>query len=212
MNWVASQTRPDISYDVCRMSNVGKQPKVKMINEANKSLMKLKATKSTLSYMNIGTPEELSITVFCDATYASLNDGSSQGGFIIFIEGSKGIAPISWQSKKLDRVTKSPLASECLALSEAADAGFLIAVLLQEVFQLAKIPTVNVKTDNNSLVDTLHSDNLVSDKRLRVDISRIKEMISLKEINVSWVRGCEQISDCLTKSGASTKSLIDILN
>ena len=61
-------------------------------------------------------------------------------------------------------------------------------------------------------MDTLNSDNLVKDRRLRVDIARIKEMIVLNEINVSWVKGCDQISDCLTKSGASTQSLLDILN
>ena len=212
MNWVASQTRPDVSYDVCRISNIGKHPKVKMLIEANKSLTKLKSKDITISFSNIGNPEDLTVTCFCDASYASLEDGSSHGGFIIFVEGSRGVAPISWQSKKLDRVTKSPIASECLSLSEAADAGFLIAVLLQEVFQLQKIPTVNVKTDNFSLVDTLNSDNLVKDRRLRVDIARIKEMIVLNEINVSWVKGCDQISDCLTKSGASTQSLLDILN
>ena len=98
-------------------------------------------------------------------------------------------------------------------MSEAADASFLIAVLLQEVFQLCKIPTVNVKTENFSLGDTLNPDNLVKDRRLRVENARIKEMIVLNEINVLWVKGCyDQISDCLMKFGASTQCLLDILN
>ena len=118
------------------------------------------------------------------------------------------MAPISWQSKKLDRVTKSPTKSQ----SEVADAGFLIAVLLQEVFQLHQVPNVNVKTDNASLVENLHSANIVRDRRLRVDIARIKEMMQRKEISVSWIKGTDQISDCLTKSGASSQSLLDILN
>ena len=60
--------------------------------------------------------------------YASLPDGSSQGALIVFLLGENGCAAhISWQSKKLNRVTKSSLASEALALSEAADAGFLMA-------------------------------------------------------------------------------------
>lgn len=212
MMWVSSQTRPDISFDVCKISNVGKHPKVQILADANKSLIKLKSKQSGISFKKIGRPEELTVSCYCDATYASLEDGSSQGGFIVLVEGEKGIAPISWQSKKLDRVTKSPIASECLSVSEVADAGFLIAVLLQEVFQLHQLPNVNVKTDNSSLVETLHSSNLVGDKRLRVDIARIKEMMQRKEISVSWIRGTDQISDCLTKSGASSQSLLDVLN
>ena len=36
MIWAASQTRPDISYETCVMSNTGKRPTAKMIKEANK--------------------------------------------------------------------------------------------------------------------------------------------------------------------------------
>ena len=43
------------------------------------------------------------------------------------------VAPIAWQSKKIHRVTKSPLASETLSLSEVADAGFTIALMVQEI-------------------------------------------------------------------------------
>ena len=43
------------------------------------------------------------------------------------------VAPIAWQSKKICRVTKSPLASETLSLSEVADAGFMIASMVQEI-------------------------------------------------------------------------------
>ena len=37
------------------------------------------------------------------------------------------MAPIIWQSKKLKRITKSPLATETMAVGEAADAGILVA-------------------------------------------------------------------------------------
>ena len=40
------------------------------------------------------------------------------------------VAPITWQSKKISRVTKSPLALETLSLSEVADAGFMIASMV----------------------------------------------------------------------------------
>ena len=81
--------------------------------------------------------------------------------------------PISWKSKKLDRVTKSPLALEALALSEAADAGFLISSLVHDVFGLSSLPVIQCNTDNASLYETLWSTKVISDKRLKVDVARL---------------------------------------
>ncbi|GAB1599998.1 hypothetical protein Ahia01_000277300 [Argonauta hians] len=208
MMWVSTQTRPDVSFDVCRMSNTGKSPKVKLLFEANKSLLKLKSKTGSISFPQLGNPSDLSVVCYSDATYASLEDGSSQGGFIILVyDKMNRLAPICWSSKKLDRVTKSPLASETLALNEAADAGVLISAMLQEIFRLPKLPEVLCKTDNASLVETLKSSNLVSDRRLRIDVARVKEMIAKEEIQIQWIRRQEQIADCLTKMGASTEIL-----
>ena len=67
---------------------------------------------------------------------------------------------ICWSSKKLDQVTKCPFVSETLALCESAEAGVLIAAMLQETFML---PEVLCKTDSVSLVETLNSSNQLSD-------------------------------------------------
>ena len=154
----------------------------------------------------MGNPKNLKILAYSDATYASLEDGSSQGGQILFIQGDDNkVAPISWQSKKLDRVTKSPLASETLALGEAADAGFFIASLIQEIYGLSALPPVHCFTENKSLTSALETSNLISDRRLRVDLARLREMVSKKEIKVFWIEGRAQLADSLTKRGASAK-------
>ena len=92
-----------------------------------------------------------------------------------------------------------------------ADAGFLIGAMLQEVFRLPSLPPVLCKTDNASLVETLHTDNLVQDKRLRIDIARLREMRRRGEIDIQWVKGSEQLSDPLTKSGANPELLRHVL-
>ena len=71
---------------------------------------------------------------------------------------------------------------------------------------------VTRKTDNSSLVQTLYSSNIVADKRLRVDISRLKEMMVKEEIKVEWIEGFKQVADVMTKAGASSELLRDILN
>ena len=212
MNWVASQTRPDLSYDVCVISNLGKQPKIKLMKAANRSLKKLKSQSLELCYPALGDPQKFEILAFSDATYASLGDGSSQGAFIIFVRGQNGLlAPIFWRSKKLVRVTKSPLASETSAASEAADAGLFIASMIADIFRKTKLPTVHCFTDNKSLVDSAMNTKMPTDRKLRVDVARIREMLENKEITLSWIDGQRQLANSLTKSGASTDLLLQTL-
>ena len=114
------------------MSNAGKHPTVMTIHEANNAVRKLKSKRADLKFPNLGNPSTLKVISYSDATNASLANGSSQGAFIVLLKGENNfVAPISWQSKKLNRVTKSPLASETLVLNEGTDAGFLVAALVQ---------------------------------------------------------------------------------
>ena len=120
-----------------------------------------------LKFPNLGNPYKSQVVGYADATYASLGDGSFQGSYMIFPWNDNGkIAPFSWQSKKLDRVKKNPLALEALALGVAADAGFLISSLVQEVFALSSLPVVLYYTDNASSYEILWSTKVISDKRL----------------------------------------------
>ena len=213
MIWAASQTRPDISYETCVMSNQGRHPTVKMIRDANKAVTKLKKRNVSICFKKIGKPTQMKVKVYSDATHASLQDGSSQGGFVVLLEGENNkYIPISWQSKRIQRVTKSPLASETLALGDAADAGFLIASLIKEVFGLPSPPPITCITDNSSLVNHLHTSKLSDDRRLRVDMSRLREMVQKEEITVSWCPGKNQLADCFTKNTASTSALLKTIS
>ena len=62
------------------------------------------------------------------------------------------------------------------------------------------------------MVDALYSTKSVDDKRLRIDISSIKEFISNKEVNsVKWCAGSLQLADCMTKKGVRVDNLMEIL-
>ena len=186
MIWAASQTRPDVAYETCVMANAGQHPTVKMIKEANKGVAKLKSKSVSVTYKNLGDPKKLKVKVYTDATHMSLQDGASQGAFIVFLQGEdEKLVPMVWQSKRLHRVTKSPLASETLSLGDGADAGYLIASMIREVFKLSSMPPINVITDSKSLIQHLHTTKKAVDRRLRCDISRIKEMVDNDEINVT---------------------------
>ena len=60
-----------------------------------------------------------------------------------------------------------------------------------------------------SLVETLNSSNLASDQCLGIDVAKVKKIIAKEEIQTEWIR--EQVADCLTKVGASSETLRDLL-
>jgi hypothetical protein len=183
MLWVTSQTRPDSAFETCMMSNAGKSPTVRMIKEANKAVRKMKNSNEVkITIPSVGKFEKMEVIVYGDASHANLPDGSSQGALIVFISGSGKLAPILWRSRKLKRVTKSPLASEVLAVGEASDAGILISNVLKEVYKLKELPSVTCYTDSKSLMDNLKTSNTAEDMSIRVDLARLREMIERKEM------------------------------
>ena len=103
------------------------------------------------------------------------------------------------------------MASETLALNEGADAGLLVAALVQESFKLSFLPSVECCTDNSLLEETIHTSNIISDRRLRVDISRVREMVREEEIKVFWLDDKDQLASALTKCSAFTERLLELL-
>ena len=163
-----------------------------------------------MKYPNLGPIDQLEVVTYADAAHANLPSGASQGGMIIFLAGNGKIAPITWHSKKLDRVAKSALAAETMAQAKVADTGILISKMVEELY---KIPMTLVKchTDSKSLVDHLGTSHIIQDARLRVDVARIKEIVAIGEISMTWVKKEYQLADSLTKAGASSRSLLDVL-
>ena len=154
---------------------------------------------------------KLRVVAYSDAAHANLPSGSSQGGMVVFLAGNGRVSPIAWQSKKLDRVTKSPLGAETMALAEAADTGVLIVRMLEEILR-RNFPPVTCFTDSKSLIDHLATSHVVQDKRLRIDVARLREMVEKKEIHCNWVRTEQQLANSLTKAGASSRALVEVLH
>ena len=67
-------------------------------------------------------------------------------------------------------------------------------------------------TDNKSLDDTINSTKTLTEKRLKVDMCIIREIIEKQQVkSVSWCDISSQLTDCLTKVGASSEKLLHVL-
>ena len=110
---------------------------------------------------------------------------------------------------------KTPPPPVLIGLIEGCDAALYISEMVSQISKRmnTKAPSpVNIEalTDNQSLFDTIHSTKQTSEIRLIVDISAVREMSDRNELSVMWIKK-NQLSDVLTKDGASSRLLLDIL-
>ena len=215
LGWVAGQTRPDLAFEVCQLSSSINHSTVNDLIKANKLLAKAKNENVSIRLGLPGSPYDFKIIAYNDSSLGNLNDGGSQGGFIIYLVDENNIcSPIMWRSKKLRRVVKSAMAAETLIQVDSAEASYWLATLLSEMLygqsNYQNKIIIECNTDNHQLYDSVLSIGPVQDKRLRIEISILREMLNKKEINkINWIEKHFQIADCLTKSGASSKLLLN---
>ena len=184
LGWVSGQTRPDLAFDYCDLSSRVKTATVKDLFHANKVVAKAKSEHTVLTYPSFDKFETLRVVTYNDASLGNLRGGGSQGGFVSFLADEGNMcAPVMWQSRKLKRVVKSAMAAE----------------------------TLECYTDSNQLYDAVYSLKLIEDKRLRIDMGLLQEMIARQEISkIVWVDKTQQLADSLTKLGASSRTLLHV--
>ena len=215
LNWLATQTRPDLSYDALELNMSRQHPTVEQILRANKAVRQAKRAKMGTCFPKLGSFSDWQMDVFCDASWGNLPDGvSSAQGHVIFLTGQEQRScPLSWTSNKIKRKVSSTLAAETLAMHDALDEAIYLGSLISEIYcnsyAVNKIP-ITVYTDNRSLHQNIHSTKQVHEKRLRINIAEIQRMLASGEVHViEWVPSNLQLADCLTKRGADPDSLLE---
>jgi len=103
----------------------------------------------------------------------------STEGAVIILRGSEGTgSSIYWRSKVIARVCKSAKSAETCALEDAIDTAINIG---RQVHQLRmgriedKSCRIIAMTDSKGLVDSLNTTKQVSEGRMRLNVTRIKE-------------------------------------
>ncbi|KAG0710632.1 Retrovirus-related Pol polyprotein from transposon RE1 [Chionoecetes opilio] len=206
LNRIVMHTLPNIAFDACELSVACTRAIVADLLRLNKVIARVKTDFVKLCVPKMEELEDCYLECFSDASFANLAGNGSQGGFAIFLRDDGGKrCPVYWQSRKIKRVVKSTLSAEALALLECAETAVYLAKLLHEISNCG-ILKIRCFTDNKSLVDALHSCRCVEDRRLRIDIAVLCDMLERVEITeVAWVDKSGQLADCLTKKGASTE-------
>ena len=204
--WINNQTRPDIGFEVCQIAS-----NLKNTTIVNKIIKRLHETQYHLTYRPIR--ENHKIVLFTNASFGNHSNGGCHGAQVIYLVGDDNTCNlISWQSKRIKRVTKSSLTAENFALSDGVDSPYYISTLFAEIMygntDIHKLP-IEAYVDDKNLIDALKSTKFVTDKRLPIDISTVEEMISNKQIKkVEWIPTNKQLANCLTKQGFTSDELL----
>jgi len=210
IQWVSSQTRPDLSFDALDLSVGRNKATLSTLKRARKVVNKLKSSSSTIKMKAIGQNPKL--CVYPDAGFCNLSDGvSSTQGFVILLEGSLNSTVIDWGSRKIKRKVSSTIEAETLSLKETTNNAIYIGCLLSEFlfndFTNNRIP-VQVFTDNKPLEQSIRSTKQVQERRLRVDIGEVQRLIEEKEIgDIKWIPSEDMLGDGLTKRDKNCEKL-----
>ena len=210
LQWVASQVRPDVSFQVCQLLGSSKDWQRSHFLAVNKIVRKLRysASDSYLMFENLGSADEWKLNVFTDSSLGNLPCGGTQSGYLVFLQASdKRPALLSWKSQKLRRVVRSTLCGETIFCVNAVDAAFLCQKIISEL--TGENVNIRTYTDNLFLVQNVFSTKVQKDKRLRVDIAYLRSLINDGILHqLKWVPTDEELADCLTKlSPKSSESL-----
>ena len=74
LSWVASQTRPDLSFDALEMNIMKNKSTVEQVSRANKAIRMLKRSKTDLVYLRLGSFNQFQLKVFSGASWGNLPD------------------------------------------------------------------------------------------------------------------------------------------
>lgn len=210
INWLVNGTRPDLAFQMIELSTKFNCAKLSHLKLAIKAVRKVKSECIVNVFPKLRLEEGLSFVVFTDASLGNLNGADSCGGHVVFMTDKYGNSSvISWHSGKIKRVVRSTLAAETMALL----AGLEESIYLRHVVKFCtglELPILAI-VDNKSLVQSIGTTHLVEEKKLRIDICAVKEMIEKDCVTVKWVPGNKQLANCLTKGGAESISLLNVV-
>ena len=211
LGWLTSISKPEGAYAYCVLSTLQSKPKISDFIRLRKAVRDLKTSETWIKIGKLNL-ENLKISAYSDASFASLDQGASQLGYIIFVQDDSGkCVPVTWASKKIRRVARSSLTAETLAAVETIDSAIVVKRFVEEIL-FTNLPPITLFVDNKSLYDSAQTTNVISDKRLLIDMSALRQMIEDNELILKWVKSEDQLADVLTKLGANKQKLTDVLS
>jgi hypothetical protein len=198
--YLATTTRPDLSFAGSQLARYMTNPTMEHLTEAKHALRYLGSTrhlKLVLGKHNKEDKKANPAVIFSDADFANCVDTRRIiTGFLLTLYGS----PVLWGSRRQPIVTKSTMAAEHVAASQATDEVLHFMKLEKDLGIEQDCIPVLLKQDNQATARSLV--NPIEDgksKYLDIHFHYVRERIQKGEIVVEWVDTNSMLADAFTK-------------
>lgn len=196
LNYIATVTRPDISYAVGVLARFMNEPTEHLLKAATR-VMKYLATTAEHSLVFRKTNAGPMLSAFSDSDYAN-DEGprrSTTGSVVMFNGGC-----VFWRSKRQPIVSVSSTEAEMIALTATAlELEWLKRVLNEDMRYATGLPLIFC--DNESTIK-LAQNPIASARTRHIDVRhrKIQQFIEDEHMQLKWVSTSKQLADILTKS------------
>lgn len=218
LNWLCTQSRPDLSTQVSFSQQSFPEPTVQDAVAANNAVRRAKQ-HADLGIVFRSIPlDKIAIMCHSDAAYANTKQGATHGGYVISFthrdiqEGQTCCwTPAYWKSHRLPRVVNSTLSAEAQSMSCASSMVEWLSLFLTEVIVGPSLtmsmwnepqrPPCILLTDCKSLYDHISSPSspTLDDRRTSIDVIIIKEAINRMQAKLRWIPTDRMLADSMTK-------------
>ena len=191
--FAARVCRPDIEYAANYASQFLKSFVQENWQAVKRIIRYLIGTRDFgITFGNSGSTE---IHVYTDADYAGcLETRRSRSGFVFLFNGG----PISWSSQRQSIVSLSTAEAEYIALTHGTKEAIWLRQMLKELdISCNSIP---ISVDNQSAIKLANNSEFHKrSKHIDVRFHFVRDVISRKEIEISYVQSKHQLAEIFTK-------------
>ena len=130
-------TRPDLCFEVNRLSTNISIISIRELKDAKRLVKKAKAEPISLRFTKIGCMKDLRIQLYTDASFNNQDAKiRSTEGRVILLQNKKTLKAnaFSWKTKKIARICRSVKGAETRALENGLDEAVHFSRMVREIF------------------------------------------------------------------------------
>ncbi|WVZ63197.1 hypothetical protein U9M48_012849 [Paspalum notatum var. saurae] len=189
--YLASATRPDISFAVSKLSRFMSNPGTDHWHALERVMCYL---KGTMSYGIHYSGHRAVLEGYSDANWISDDELYATSGYVFMLGGGA----VSWRSCKQTILTRSTMEAELAALDTASvEAGWLRELLMDLPVVEKPIPAIFMNCDNQTAIAKVNSDkkNAKSSRHVRRRVKSVRKMRHSGVISVTYIQTREELSE-----------------
>ena len=192
--YLATQTRPDIGFAICKIARRSNNPRDKDFAALKRIIQYL---KGTMNYALVFYSKPLKLEGYSDADFGEdLQSRKSTTGCIYTLAGTA----ISWYGKLQSLVTDSSTESELVAAHFSANEGVWIQRLLSDLMLLPQNEPISLHIDNLSTIKIITgSKQSRRTKHIDIKYHKLRDLIQSNSLVVQHIPTEHNVADLMTK-------------